>query len=91
LCVEYFPDRVLWTICLGWLWTTILLISASWVAGITGVSRWRLVSSEVLTKVQMHSKQKKQLFNKCWTLIVQKNWTKSHTLYKKLVQCGWWI
>jgi hypothetical protein len=27
-----------WTICLGWLWHVILLISASWVARITGVS-----------------------------------------------------
>jgi hypothetical protein len=26
------------TICLGWLWTAVLLISAPWVAGITGVS-----------------------------------------------------
>jgi hypothetical protein len=35
-----FRDRVFWTICLAWLWTTILLISASWVARITGVSHW---------------------------------------------------
>jgi hypothetical protein len=27
-----------WTICLGWLKTAILLVSASWVAGIAGVS-----------------------------------------------------
>jgi hypothetical protein len=27
-CVEYFRDRVLQIICLGWLQTTILLISA---------------------------------------------------------------
>jgi hypothetical protein len=33
-----FKDRVSWTICLGWLQTAILLISASWVAGITGMS-----------------------------------------------------
>jgi hypothetical protein len=33
-----FWDRVSWTICLGWLRTMILLISASWVARITGVS-----------------------------------------------------
>jgi hypothetical protein len=26
----------------GWLWTMILLIFASWVAGITGVSHWCL-------------------------------------------------
>jgi hypothetical protein len=28
------------TICLGWLWTGILLISASWVARIIGVRHW---------------------------------------------------
>jgi hypothetical protein len=33
-----FWDRVLQTICLGWLWTVILLISTSWVARIIGVS-----------------------------------------------------
>jgi hypothetical protein len=30
------------TICLGWLWTVILLISASWVARITGINHQRL-------------------------------------------------
>jgi hypothetical protein len=35
---RFFQDRVSWTICLGWLWTMILLISASWVARITDVS-----------------------------------------------------
>jgi hypothetical protein len=34
----FFQDTVLWTIFLGWLWTMILLISASWVAGITDVT-----------------------------------------------------
>jgi hypothetical protein len=33
-----FQDRILWTICLGWLQTEILLISASWVARIRGVN-----------------------------------------------------
>jgi hypothetical protein len=33
-----FQDRISQTVCLGWLWATILLISASWVARITGVS-----------------------------------------------------
>jgi hypothetical protein len=41
-CDGYFQDRFSWTICLGWLWTAILLISASWVARITDVSHWRL-------------------------------------------------
>jgi hypothetical protein len=38
LCDGFFQDRVTGTIHLGWLWTSILLISASWVAGITGMS-----------------------------------------------------
>jgi hypothetical protein len=37
-----FQDRVSRTICLGWLWTAILLISASWVARITVMSHQRL-------------------------------------------------
>jgi hypothetical protein len=39
-CVGYFWDRISWNICLGWLWTFILLISASWGARITGVRHW---------------------------------------------------
>jgi hypothetical protein len=38
LCVRYFRDSLLQTVCLGWFRTVILLISASWVARITGVS-----------------------------------------------------
>jgi hypothetical protein len=34
----FFWDRVSWAICQGWLQTAILLISAFWVARITGVS-----------------------------------------------------
>jgi hypothetical protein len=33
-----FQDRVSWTIPLGWLRTTVFLISASWVARITGLA-----------------------------------------------------
>jgi hypothetical protein len=33
-----FWNRVSQTICPGWFWTTILLITASWVVRITGVS-----------------------------------------------------
>jgi hypothetical protein len=36
----YFRDRVSQTLCPGWLWTAILLISAFWVARIAGVSHW---------------------------------------------------
>jgi hypothetical protein len=45
LCNGYFWDRVLQTICLGWLLTVNLLISASWVARITGVNHWCLAKS----------------------------------------------
>jgi hypothetical protein len=37
--------RVSWTVCPGWLPTVILLISASWVARITGVSHRRLAQA----------------------------------------------
>jgi hypothetical protein len=37
-CVGYFQGRVTPTICLGWLWTKILLIAVSWVARIIGMS-----------------------------------------------------
>jgi hypothetical protein len=35
-----FQDRVLRTICPGWIWTASLLISAPWVAGTIGMSHW---------------------------------------------------
>jgi hypothetical protein len=43
-CDGHFQDRVLWTICLGWLQTPILLISASSVVRITGMSHQCLAS-----------------------------------------------
>jgi hypothetical protein len=41
-------DRVSWTICSGWLQTSILLISTSWIARITDVSHQRLAWERVL-------------------------------------------
>jgi hypothetical protein len=38
------------TICPGWFWTAILLISAFPVAGITGVSHWCLAWTPLLCK-----------------------------------------
>jgi hypothetical protein len=35
-------------ICWGWLWTAILLISASWVARITVVSHWQMAGGVCL-------------------------------------------
>jgi hypothetical protein len=43
-CIGYFWDRGSRTIFLGWLWTVILLISASWVAGITDMSHCHWLS-----------------------------------------------
>jgi hypothetical protein len=42
--VGYFWEIVLWTICPSCLWTVVLLISASWVAKITGVRHWHMSS-----------------------------------------------
>jgi hypothetical protein len=52
-CVRYFRDRILLTICLGWLQTAILLISASWVARITGLSH-QLLTQLIHVKVTEH-------------------------------------
>jgi hypothetical protein len=49
----FFGDRVSWTVCLGWLWTLTHLISASWVASITGVSHLR----QDLCNVWIHIRQ----------------------------------
>jgi hypothetical protein len=49
-CDGFFPDRVLGTICLGWLQTAILLISASCVARITGMSHSCLAQAAVLRR-----------------------------------------
>jgi hypothetical protein len=42
LCEGFFWDRVSWAVCPGWVWTSILLIYASWVARLTGGSHRRL-------------------------------------------------
>jgi hypothetical protein len=44
-CVGYYQGRVSQSICQGWLWTSILLASASWVARITGVSHWHPITT----------------------------------------------
>jgi hypothetical protein len=46
-CERFFRDKVLRTICLGWVQTMILLISVSWIARITGVicSCWYFLSN----------------------------------------------
>jgi hypothetical protein len=45
-----FRNRVSWTICLSWLRTAILLLSASRVARIIGVSHWRLAPTTLKQK-----------------------------------------
>jgi hypothetical protein len=41
-CSGYFGGGVLWTICLGWPWTMILLTLYSQVARVIGISHWLL-------------------------------------------------
>jgi hypothetical protein len=55
-CVVFFQDRVSQTICTSWLQTEIYLISASWVAGITGMSHRHLsrLQFSVLHSPQIH-------------------------------------
>jgi hypothetical protein len=54
-CDDFFQDSVSCTIFLGWLWTLILLIFASWVARIIGVSHWHLACLFLsVEKLTMH-------------------------------------
>jgi hypothetical protein len=46
--VEYFRDWVSWTIWPCWPQTEILLISASWLVRITGMSHWHLTTGGIL-------------------------------------------
>jgi hypothetical protein len=66
--------------CPGWLWTTILLISASWLARITGMSHffihllflaedWRLLYYNVVTlKIRLFLSQGLLRIFNCWKL-----------------------
>jgi hypothetical protein len=47
----FFWDRVSWTICTGWFQAAILLISASWVARIAGVSYQHLALCSYFSEV----------------------------------------
>jgi hypothetical protein len=51
-CEEFFQNRVSWTICLSRLWTSILLISASWVAKSIGMSH-QCLAIMLLLKINM--------------------------------------
>jgi hypothetical protein len=57
-CTEVFQDRVSWTIWPGWLQTMIRLISASWVAGITGLSHSCLAPPDLTVGQASHSGEK---------------------------------
>jgi hypothetical protein len=53
--LSFFRDRVLWTLCPGWLRTMIVLISASWVARITEVShQHRLFLNLFFLQIRSH-------------------------------------
>jgi hypothetical protein len=53
-------------ICLGWLWTTILLISTSWIARITGMSHQRLVNNGILMCSWAHKYHQWKESNCCY-------------------------
>jgi hypothetical protein len=55
LCDGFFQNRILQIICPGWLWTVILLISASWVARITDVNQWHLACNIFLVVLGFES------------------------------------
>jgi hypothetical protein len=55
-CDGLFRGRVLRTICLGWLRMVIFLISASWVARITGVSPLHPTESGIWDQPETYSK-----------------------------------
>jgi hypothetical protein len=65
-CDGIFQDRVSWTICLDWFWTVILLISASCVARITGVSHRYPAWNSFLSLSRF-------LFQLCFRLLTYKN------------------
>jgi hypothetical protein len=50
-----FWDRVSRTVFPGWLQTTVLLISVSWVARITGMSHWYLACLKKKNKTKIGS------------------------------------
>jgi hypothetical protein len=52
-CSGYFEDRIFWTICPGWPWISVLLLSASQIARIIGMSHWHSASYRVLNKSLM--------------------------------------
>jgi hypothetical protein len=60
----------LWTICLGWLWTTILLISASWVVRIIEVSN-RCPALDKLLKAARASCLSEPQFLWVWSLFLK--------------------
>jgi hypothetical protein len=69
-----FQDRVSQIICLGWLWTTILLISASWVARITGMNHQHLATVPLLSLTRWAFLYKFYFFmRRIWLIKMSKN------------------
>jgi hypothetical protein len=76
----FFQDRVLWSICLGWLQIAILLISASWVARITGMSPCSQVSRPPFF-IACHNKVlAKEIINTGWELCFLHMWERSRIM-----------
>jgi hypothetical protein len=68
VCVCF--DRVLRTICQGWLWTVILLFSASWVARNIGVGHQHLAG---FLKVVLNLQKKKKDMHYKWNCTIQRS------------------
>jgi hypothetical protein len=86
----FFCEGVSRTICLGWLWTTILLISPSWVTRITGESHWHPVlifyfkaNKQSIAVTEQFSSKKLSLEIWHW----RQFWTV--TLNRENVKTGW--
>jgi hypothetical protein len=83
------------TICPGWFWTMILLISASWVARITGVSPQRptrqcILNSKTVSQVGLRSQSQAVLCAEGWRDDhIKKTWT-AHLSTGKRVSLAHW-
>jgi hypothetical protein len=87
-CERLFQDSVSQTICPGWFRTAILLISASWVARITGANHWHPARSFAFTEFvsrqfQTHSWLVQFFYIK--VLFLMSKWPHSPFLYWQLL------
>jgi hypothetical protein len=105
-CSGYFGGGVWKTICPGWLRTTILLISASQVARLTGLSYWCLamvyflsnLHAWLFTSTVFHWLESTEGMNLCSQISIRScqklllhTFRWSHTFYSLSTFIYWWI